>query len=85
MSLPTLFSVDQLADYLSKRPAAVRAMAHRGELAFIRCGRAMRFREDDVARFLEEHRRPATAEKGASRDGFGTRDGTRRRLSTGSR
>ena len=85
MSLPTLLSVDQLAEYLSKRPAAVRAMAHRGELAFIRCGRAMRFREDDVSRFLEEHRRPATAEKGVSRDGFGTRDGTRRRVSNGSR
>jgi excisionase family DNA binding protein len=85
MSLPTLLSVEELAGYLSKRPAAVRAMANRGELAFIRCGRAMRFREDDVSRFLEEHRRPASREKGVSGDGFGTRDGTGRRVSGGSR
>lgn len=72
MSLPALLSVEQLADYLAKRPAAIRALAHRGEIAFIRCGRAMRFREDDVERFLEAHRRPASRE--TSHDG--TRSGT---------
>jgi excisionase family DNA binding protein len=70
MSLPALLSVEQLADYLAKRPAAVRALAHKGEIAFIRCGRAIRFREDDVAAFLEKHRRPAASD--------GTRNGTGR-------
>lgn len=70
MTLPVLLSVEQLAAYLSKRPAAVRAMANRGELAFIRCGRAMRFQESDVLRFLEEHRRSANAEKQRSHRSF---------------
>ena len=70
MSLPALLSVEQLADYLVKRPAAVRALAHHGKIAFIRCGRAIRFREDDVAAFLEQNRRPAVSD--------GTRNGTGR-------
>jgi len=75
MSLPALLSVEQLAEYLAKRPAAVRALAHRGEIAFIRCGRAIRFREDDVARFLDANRRPAVGEV----DLDDTRPVTRRR------
>ena len=73
MSLPALLSVEQLAEYLVKRPAAVRALAHRGEIAFIRCGRAIRFREDDVERFLEAHRRPASGEPVRDGTQFGTR------------
>lgn len=80
MSLPDLLSVEQLAGYLGKKPAAVRALAHRGSLAYIRCGRAIRFREDDVARFLDENRRPAASE--TSRDG--TRFGTGRPRGRGS-
>jgi excisionase family DNA binding protein len=75
MNLPDLLTVEQLAAYLAKRPAAVRAMAHRGEISFIRCGpRAMRFREDDVTRFLDANRRPALGEA----DLDDTRHGTRR-------
>jgi|GEM_PF-4014385 len=74
MNLPDLLTVEQLAAYLAKRPAAVRAMAHRGEISFVRCGRAMRFREDDVARFLDANRRPALGETGLD----DTRHGTRR-------
>ncbi len=80
MSLPELLSVEQLAGSLGKKPAAVRALARRGLIAFIRCGRALRFREDDVARFLEENRRPARGETAFA----GTRHGTRRKFRAGS-
>jgi excisionase family DNA binding protein len=78
LSLPALLSVEQLAEYLVKRPAAVRAMAHRGEIAFIRCGRAIRFREDDVERFLNENRRPAASETSRNGTRFGTAHPRRR-------
>lgn len=74
MNLPDLLTVEQLAAYLAKRPAAVRALAHRGLIAYCRVGRAMRFREDDVTRFLDANRRPALGEV----DLDDTRHGTRR-------
>ncbi len=70
MSLPALLTVEELAGYLHKRPATVRALAHRGAIAFIRCGRSMRFREDVVAQFLKEHTIPA---RDGSRFGAGHR------------
>jgi excisionase family DNA binding protein len=51
--------VSELAEILRKRPAAVRALAKRGEIAFFRVGRAMLFDPQDVETSLAACRRPA--------------------------
>lgn len=60
---PELLTVAEVAAMLRKKPAAVRALANRGELSFYRVGRAMLFAPEDLAQFLSEHRRPARGEK----------------------
>jgi excisionase family DNA binding protein len=58
-----LLTVSELAEILRKRPAAVRALARRGEVAFYRVGRAMLFDPQDVETFLATCRRPARGER----------------------
>jgi excisionase family DNA binding protein len=60
---PRLLTVTEVAASLRKKPAAVRALANRGEISFYRVGRAMLFAPSDLQRFLSEHRRPARGEK----------------------
>jgi excisionase family DNA binding protein len=60
-----LLTVPELAAALRLKPAAVRALARRGEISFYRVGRALRFRSDDVEAFLARQRRPARSERGA--------------------
>jgi excisionase family DNA binding protein len=57
-----LLTVSELAVILRKRPAAVRALAQRGEIAFYRVGRAMLFDPQDVETFLAACRRPVKDE-----------------------
>lgn len=54
-----LLTVRDVAGLLQKKPAAVRALANRGELAFYRIGREMRFAGADLDVFLERQRRVA--------------------------
>jgi excisionase family DNA binding protein len=61
---PALLTVQEVAAVLRKRPAAVRALARRGELAFIRSGKAMLVRPEDLAAYLDRCRRPALWERG---------------------
>ena len=56
-----LWNVSELAEILRKRPAAIRALAQRGEISFYRVGRAMLFDPQDVETFLAACRRPAKA------------------------
>lgn len=60
---PQLLTVVEVAEALRKRPAAIRALANRGEISFFRVGRALLFAPSDLERFLAEHRRPARGEK----------------------
>lgn len=58
-----LLTVREVATALRKKPAAVRALANRGEISFYRVGRALLFTPTDLERFLAERRRPARGEK----------------------
>ena len=58
-----LITVSELAELLRKRPAAVRALAQRGEIAFYRVGRAMLFAPQDVESFLAACRRPSKKDR----------------------
>ena len=58
-----LLTVLELSAALRKRPAAVRALAQRREIAYYRVGRAMLFDPQDVEVFLAGCRRPARGEK----------------------
>jgi excisionase family DNA binding protein len=63
---PELLTVLDVAEILRKRPPAVRALARRGELAFVRCGKAMLFRREDLDAYILRCRRPASWERGAA-------------------
>jgi excisionase family DNA binding protein len=63
VSTDTLLTVPELAAALRLKPAAVRALARRGEISFFRIGRSIRFRSGDVEAFLARQRRPARVEK----------------------
>ncbi len=59
--IPELITVSELAERLRSRPAKIRALANRGELAFYRHGRAMLFSPEDVAAYLSRaHRGPVS-------------------------
>jgi excisionase family DNA binding protein len=62
----SLLTVGEVAGALRKKPAAVRALANRGELSFYRVGRTMLFSPIDLERFLAQHRRPARGEKASA-------------------
>lgn len=62
-----LLDVRDVAARLRLKPAAVRALARRGEIGFVRIGRSLRFRTDDVGAYLERQRRPARGEARALR------------------
>lgn len=66
-----LLTVRDVADVLQKKPAAVRALANRGELAFYRIGREIRFAEPDLDVYLGRQRRevsdPEVGEKAVRR------------------
>jgi len=49
-----VLDVREAAAYLSVDPQTVYRLARRGELPHTRLGRAIRFRVEDVDRFLEE-------------------------------
>lgn len=61
---PALLTVQEVAAVLRKRPAAVRALARRGELAFIRCGKTILVRREDLDAYIARCRRPARWERG---------------------
>jgi excisionase family DNA binding protein len=63
---PALLTVPEVAEILRKRPAAVRAIARRRELAFIRSGKAMLFRRQDLDAYILRCRRPASWERGSA-------------------
>lgn len=56
-----LLTLSEVAEYLHVSPSSVKALARRRELPFIRLGRLLRFREDDVAQ-LEKRLRTDTLE-----------------------
>jgi excisionase family DNA binding protein len=62
----TLLTVSDLAARLRLKPAAVRALTRRGEIAFYRVGRSIRFDEADVDAYLERQRRPARGDRSLS-------------------
>ena len=59
-----LLTVLHVAEVLGKKPPAVRALARRGEIAYHRIGRSLRFAPEDVRTFLARCRRPARSERG---------------------
>ncbi len=62
VALPTLYDVDEVAEYLRVTPAAVRKMEERGQLRAIRLGkRRLRFREVDPLEIIQR----ASSAKGA--------------------
>jgi excisionase family DNA binding protein len=61
-----LLDVQDVAARLRLKPAAVRALARRGEITFERVGRGLRFRPGDVESYLERQRRPARGERAAA-------------------
>jgi len=48
-----LLTIQQVASYLSVSPRTVRRLLARGSLPFVRFGRLVRFREQDLARWVE--------------------------------
>jgi excisionase family DNA binding protein len=64
VALPTLYDVDEVAEFLKITPAAVRKMEERGQLRAIRLGkRRLRFREADLLEVIQR----ASSAKGADR------------------
>ena len=58
-----LRTVEEVARYLGRHPETVRRMAARGELPSIKFARSLRFRPEDVDRYVSEHLRyPDVAE-----------------------
>jgi excisionase family DNA binding protein len=80
-----LWTCSETAERLRMKPAKLRAVAARREIAFYRVGRALLFSPGDVERFLERCRRPIPgeqeAETGSGTAGCGTRRGTGRQAS----
>ena len=56
-SVPQLFTVQEVAELLHVHPQTVRAWIRRRELGSHKVGKYDRISEDQVTRFLEEHRR----------------------------
>jgi excisionase family DNA binding protein len=55
-----LLTVTEVAALLAVRPALVREIAHRGEMAHMRIGRKLlRFRPDDVEKYIASRLMPA--------------------------
>jgi excisionase family DNA binding protein len=68
--IPTLLTVTDVAELFRLKPAAVRALARRGDLGFVRVGRAIRFRPGDLEAYLERQRRPARGERALAAAGL---------------
>ena len=60
---PEFYTVGQLAELLQLTPMTIYRMVSRGDLACHAIGRIKRFRRDDVEKFLEDSRHPASAPK----------------------
>ena len=58
----TILKKQEVADKLKCCGRQVCRYMERGELAYIRHGKMLRFREDDVEAFLARHRVPAAGE-----------------------
>jgi excisionase family DNA binding protein len=57
---PRLLTVDEVADYLSMTPTAVRHMVYRRQLPFVRLGpKRLRFDVVEINAWLEDQRVPA--------------------------
>jgi excisionase family DNA binding protein len=56
-SVPELFTVDEIAERLHVHPQTVRAWIRRGQLGTHKVGRYDRISDDQLAAFLEAHRR----------------------------
>ena len=53
---PTLLTVKQVAQILQWNPFTIVKKAEKGELPGFKMGRAWRFREEDITRWIEEKR-----------------------------
>jgi excisionase family DNA binding protein len=53
-----LLTVDEVAELLKVSRATVRRLAYRGELSFLRIGRAIRFERAALSMFIEKARQP---------------------------
>lgn len=58
-ALPKLMTVSELASMLRKRPAAIRAAARRGLIAYYRVGKSQLFASCDVDAYLARNRQEA--------------------------
>jgi excisionase family DNA binding protein len=54
-SVPTLFTIEDVAERLKVSVKTVRRMIARGELDICRFGRLIRVSETDLAAFIEQH------------------------------
>jgi len=56
-SVPELFTVDEVAERLHVHPQTVRVWIRRGQLGSHKVGRYDRISDDQLASFLQAHRR----------------------------
>ena len=54
-----LLTVDQVAQLTGWRPATIRMKVWRRELPYIKLGRSVRFKEDEIAKIIEGSAIPA--------------------------
>lgn len=63
VTLPALLTQREVAEYLHKSEAWLeRARVEGGGPKFIKCGRAVRYRADDLQAWMENNARQSTAE-----------------------
>lgn len=56
-----LMTVEELADYLNLSAGTIYGWVARKEVPFVRAGRALRFRRDEVDQWIEQGRQPKAA------------------------
>ena len=53
---PILLKIDEVAKYIGLNHRTIRRMADRGELPVVRIGKSLRFKTEEVRKFVEDLR-----------------------------
>jgi excisionase family DNA binding protein len=67
--MPKLLTPQQIADYLGVKPSTIYQWTHQGFIPHVKLGRLVRFREADVAKWIEKR-----SEKGRKTRSVDTRE-----------
>ena len=58
-NMPRLLTVDQVARLTGWRPATIRSKVWKRELPYVKLGRSLRFRADEISKIIEGSAMPA--------------------------